>query len=139
MDKQVSWPNQAKVKSNGEGSLGAVLNVHHTSPQSAVGFNVNLYKFSCILLCEAQGTLLVQQPCINPLAASRRSDSHLIYEGDEHHGLPLLLLAIEVCFEVLRVVLNDGGALGCHQVLKTEKTRQRSVWERELLGNISKN
>jgi len=32
----------------------------------------------------------------------------LIYEGDENHSLPLVLLPVQVCLEVLRVEALDG-------------------------------
>lgn len=39
---------------------------------------------------------------------------YLIDEGNEHHSLPLLLLAVEVGFEVDRIILNNGRVLTGH-------------------------
>ena len=49
--------------------------------------------------------------------------AYLVYEGNKDHSLPFLLLAIEVSLEVMRVVLNYGGVVADHQVLKNEKKK----------------
>lgn len=47
---------------------------------------------------------------------------HLIYEGDENHCLPFLLLAIEIGLEIWRIVLDDWGIFAGHQVLHVKDT-----------------
>lgn len=46
---------------------------------------------------------------------------YLIYEGNENHSLPFLLLSIKIHFKVGRVILNDGRTFTGHQVLKQSK------------------
>ena len=46
----------------------------------------------------------------------KRTD--LLNEGDQDHGFPVLLFPIQVCFELLWVVVNHRGIFICHQVLK---------------------